>query len=166
MNFEIHTALRGLSGEKKVNSPFVGEMPRNRQPKDLPISLHNRADQWFDEKFGIRYRSKAIFITGSEFIAQSHAYSDQHVVRIVPLSSYKFCWSPLIKDLFSFGNSSNGATIEEYLDSGNYRQDGLEEALLSGNEIMLHCDQFIAIPTWMLKKNVQLPDFKGLIIKT
>lgn len=166
MNFETLTALRGLSAEKKLNSPFIGEMPHNRQPKDLPIDLHNRADQWFYEKFGVRYRSQAIFITGSEFVARSHAYSDQHIVRIIPLSGYRFCWSPLVKDLFSFGNSSNGATIEEYLASGDYRQDGLEEALSSGNEIMLQCDQFIAIPTWMLSKKTKPSEYRGLIITT
>lgn len=167
MTFEVNVALRGLSHGNPIMHPYIGETPKNRQPKDMPLDLHRRADNWFQVKFGIRYRSQALFITGSKFIAIAHAHanSEKHVVRIIPISAYSFCWSPVIKDLFSFGNSANGETIEEFLDSGKYSQTNLEEAIKSGNEIMLFCERYVAIPLQHLEKVSLTPtNYTGILL--
>lgn len=150
MTFEIFTAYRGISSDSRMDAPFIKKVRKNRVPRDIPIDVHLGADDWFFENFGIRYRSQALFITGNPVSASHYAASSRHIVRVIPLGEYKICWSPINSDLFLYGNHAKEETIEKYLELGRYQESDLEEAIKSGHEIMLYCDQYIAIPVHLL----------------
>jgi len=74
-------------------------------------------------------------------------------MRVVPLSTYRYSWSPTVSDLLFSATrlaTASAKAIEEYLDSAQYREIGLDEAHDTGNEVMLYCEQYIAIPVGLL----------------
>lgn len=116
--------------------------PKNRQPKDTPENIHLEMDNWFFEKFGMRFRSQATFVTGSLFVASNYG----NVRKIVPLEDYYFCWSKISKDLFGqFQIKSEFESIESMMNRLNFQCDDLNAAISSGNEIMIICQKFSAI---------------------
>jgi len=77
------------------------------------------------------------------------------VLRILPLSTYRYCWSEKVVDLLFLANELEHAALEEIevrLDQLGYREDGLAEASLKGHEVMLHCERCIGIPIGLLPK--------------
>jgi hypothetical protein len=77
-------------------------------------------------------------------------------MRIVPLSNYRYCWSPNLSDLLSVATKmahSSEDAIGAHLDSVGYCESGLAEAHAAGNEVMLYCDSCIAIPVDLLDED-------------
>ncbi len=134
---------RGLGEE---NSDFLTrDVRRARLPKNMPLVLHAAADAWFSQTFGVRYRSAAEFCTGDR--GQAAEYGN--VYRIFPIGGFQFCWSPKVRDLYEWANAQGRLDLppEEFvaeLASLNYRDDGLEEAIDSGCEIMVSCRRYHA----------------------
>lgn len=164
MTFETIFAYRGISTNDQMESPIIARTRKDRRPRDMPFEIHQRADDWFLKNFGVRYRSQALFVTGNKFIAGQYAYSPKHVVRIIPLGVYTFCWSKIYSDLFLYKNSVQNSTIEEYLDAGQYVEGDLKGAVASGNEIMLFCDQYVAIPVDLLDEPEDKKPQLGIIV--
>lgn len=149
-SFETLTFFRGLSARYNTQHPTIHEIRRDRRPKDSSIEFHNIVDGWFLSRFGVSYRSQALFLTSRKLTAQAYAATPDHVMRIMPLSDYRYCWSPNTSDLLFLARRLSGAgksEIEAHLESLCYREYGLAEAHLSGNEVMLHCERYITIPT-------------------
>lgn len=132
--------------------PFsINKCPVNRNPKDTDIDMHNIADAWFQSEFGTRYRSNAVFASGSH--AQAAEYG--HVYAIFPCGKFKFCWSPDVADMtkeFKWisvraRNDEDGGEgrMMEALANSNYGEQDLSFARESGNEIMIHCDEYIMV---------------------
>jgi hypothetical protein len=113
----------------------------------MPLQHHISADAWFESQFGVKYRSQALFVTGSWAAARLYAASDKHVVRIIPILPYRFCWSRSLRDLLEFFVSGAvSGNIGDFLTQNNYSESDLEGAHASGHEVMLHCLNYIAIP--------------------
>ena len=92
-------------------------------------------------------------MTSRSFSAGTYAANPDYVVRVVPVSSYRYCWSPLVSDLLFAANRLGSAPdheIESYLEAVQYREDRLEDAYTSGHEVMLRCEKYVAIPLRLL----------------
>ena len=148
-SFETLIFLRGVSARYDPQHPTIHKTRLNRRPKDSPIEFHNVADRWFYSRFGVLYRSQALLLTSRKLTASAYAATPAHVMRILPLSDYRYCWSPNAVDLLFAATKLKDASpseIEDHLTSLGYREDGLAEAHATGHEVMLHCDRYIAIP--------------------
>lgn len=148
-SFETLTFFRGVSARYNLQHPTIHRIRRDRRPKDASILFHNIADGWFRSYFGVPYRSQALFLTSRKLTAQVYAATPAHVMRILPLSDYRYCWSPNAVDLLFAAKKLEGANrseIEDHLVSLGYREDGLVEAHAAGHEVMLHCERYITIP--------------------
>lgn len=85
---------------KKVNlkRPIkIRKTRKNRRPKDTPAEIHDFIDDYFENKYGSRFRSEAIFATGSYATAKTYG----NVFIILPVGKYEVLWSPMVKDLYS-----------------------------------------------------------------
>ena len=120
--------------------------PRNRPPRDSTMENHKVADAWFFKNTGIKFRSNAIFAIGDADVAEG--YGD--VYRIFPKGQFSFCWSPEVKDMtnevFSNYEIDDFNTVKQFklaLESEllalEFQTTDLKEAIISDNEVMIHC---------------------------
>lgn len=117
--------------------------PVNRQPKNIPLPAHHRIDAWFTQQFGIPFRSRAVYGTGSLDKAQEHAGEAGEVALIRPNGDFSFCWSPNCYDLYGeYAMLDSDEQIEAMLEKLAFRAEALEQAIMSGYEIMLAADSF------------------------
>lgn len=134
---------------------FHGEVRKNRIPMTTPEAYHNLFNEYFEKKFGFKARSECLFTTGNKGFAKEYGAP----YLIFPIGPFEFIWSINIYDLFMEISRFNipqkpPEKITEYfkerlfgsLDDVNYQDTDLSEAIGSGNEIMVHCDQYYAIP--------------------
>lgn len=107
----------------------------NRMSVDSGASLHNRLDAFFDEKFGIKFRSSNIvFGSGSPVIASNYGTTGV----IYPIGNFKCCWSPDIEDLFTYVRG----IIVEYFSNVNDKDEKLYLAtLIAGTDGHTHIDE-------------------------
>lgn len=163
-SFETLKFYRGLRSGNSLTNPFIKRVRRDRQPKDLPIKVHHEADLWFIKRFGIAYRSQAVFLTGSKLIAQNYASTPSNVVRVIPLGDYSYCWSPKRKDLLFYCSENSSISINDYLEASDYQQTFLADAANCGNEVMLFCEQYLAIPVDLIEDAQQTSVSKTILL--
>lgn len=149
--FETLPFYRGFSNTRKPSTPLILKTRKDRVPLHMPKDLHSAANDWFNRKFGIQYRSQALFLTGSKFIAQNYAKDNGYVARILPLGAYRFCWSAKNSDLLFLRTKPDNVTVESYLEDSMYQEDELGAAQASSHELMLYCDTYVAIPIDLLE---------------
>lgn len=152
-SFERVPFFRGVSEKYQTDRPSVLSPRRDRRPRNSSYGFHGVADNWFDKRFGIAYRSQGLFLTPNVLSASAYAYSLAHVMRVIPIGGYRYCWSPKISDLLFAATrlaEAGAKEVEAYLDSAEYRETDLQEAHDSGHEIMLYCERYIAIPIELL----------------
>lgn len=117
--------------------------PINRPPKNIQESDHHHIDAWFLEHYGAPFRSGAIYGTGNFDKAVDHAGPEGEVAILRPNAEFTFCWSPHSYDLVGeYAQRDLTLSLDEFLESLAYQQHGLEEAILSGHEIMLISPSF------------------------
>lgn len=151
--FETLAFYRGVSSKYPTDRPSILTPRRDRKPKNSSEAFHTASDAWFDMRFGIRYRSQGLFLTSNINSAANHAATSAHIMRVVPLSSYRYCWSRTISDLLYTATqleSPSKEQIEKHLHEANYLESDLEGAHKLGNEVMLYCDRYMAIPIGQL----------------
>ena len=118
--------------------------PTDRQPKNIPVAAHRIIDQWFLERFGFNFRTRALFGSGSLEKATAHAEGGE-VGLIRPNSDFMFCWSPHSYDLFGeYAQLKSDDEIADLLEKLEFTTENLDQAIMSGHEIMLASDSFIA----------------------
>jgi hypothetical protein len=106
----------------------------------MPLGVQRLMDDWFETRFGVRFRQCSLFATGDISVARDHAKGGGEVRHLCPVSSYSFCWSPLCDDLFHmYEQTAATEPVEELLERLNFRCEGMADAIASGNEIMLVC---------------------------
>lgn len=54
---------RGFKSIPEIGA--IKKVRKDRKPRDLDINTHNKVDEYFYEKFGIKFRSQSLFCTGS-----------------------------------------------------------------------------------------------------
>lgn len=151
--FESLAFYRGMSDVYPIDRPTVVIPRRDRRPRNSSSVFHQAADRWFTSCFGIPYRSQAVFLTSHLDVAMTYAASPFHVMRVVPLSAYTYCWSSKVSDLLFAATEFADAppdVIQAFLTSAGYQDDGLEAAYASRHEVMLYCERYLAIPVGLL----------------
>lgn len=165
--FETLPFFRGVSSRYPTDRASI-QVPRgDRRPRHSGKSFHEAADKWFEVRFGVRYRSYGVFLTSRILSATTYGATPNHVMRVIPLSSYRFCWSPKVSDLLFAANQLDKAGREEidaYLDLAEYRESGLQEASATGHEVMLYCERYIAIPVSFLEAATFYGDSTSLVL--
>lgn len=117
-----------------------------RAPIHTNESLHNAADEWFFEKFGVRARSSTLMC--STDLSQARGYGATY--SIAPIGHYKAIYSKEIKDFheitahFPEGAEFSASDIRTWLESNNYIMTDdlskIEDGFLG--EVMLDCERF------------------------
>jgi hypothetical protein len=133
-------SIIGLSGKHMMY--FHKQVRTDRKPTGSSQLLHQTADAYFEETFGVKSRSNSMF-TFSEN-GGSSIYDNLCVV--FPIGNFKFVWSPDVRDMFAsaYGNTSD--QIRQWLERSNYQDDDFVGALKSYCEIMVTCGSYYAFP--------------------
>lgn len=132
--------LRGVRASSVPLAEFSKKNIRpDRKPMSTDLAMHHAMDNWFNEKFGFKARSAALFTTGDFKDARSYGA----VYAIFPIGDFRFIWSEVIGDLFI--SMRDPERMGEILDDANYKDTDLESALSSGHEIMLSCKEYYAL---------------------
>ena len=144
----------------------------NRRPLTTKSQVHELADDYFKHKFGIKFRSEAIFVSRSKSLAE--AYGDAYV--IFPLDHVDFAWSPKVEDFtyeahafnsrFSDGDKITNEDFKEFqkfMDGLEYhcnddslRNEYVKFTNLKKYEVMIKCDEYLAIRAEALPKVLDL----------
>jgi hypothetical protein len=149
--FESLSFFRGVSRRYPKDKPSIQTVRKNRSPRNSPLIFHKVADAWFRARFGLSYRSESLFVTSRVISAAAYAEDKTSVVRIIPISPYRFCWSPNVSDLlFAARRLTDRHEIESFLDKASYSEQDLNSAHASGNEVMVSCERYVAIPLALL----------------
>ena len=150
-----------LSGKRSSKVVFQREVRKNRKPKDTSKTIHDLANVYFKDKFGVEARNKSIFCTGD--LSETGRYGDTYL--IFPVGEYEIIWSPKVKDFtvhvtdkknfkkYSKAYHKIGTEeerekqlnqfIKDIVDT--YKTGDLKKAIKSKNEIMLICEEYIAV---------------------
>ena len=91
--FDFKTLKRGMKNKPKL---FIGNVRPDRKPTDTPLPIHEFMDNWFYKKFGVKFRSNAMFATKSQ---SARLYGDVYIV--FPIGEFKYCYSSTIDDLYA-----------------------------------------------------------------
>jgi hypothetical protein len=128
---------RGFS--KKIEGVSVQiSSPENRSPVSMPLGIQTEMDNWFENRFGMRFRQRSLFATGS-LEAATHYAADHGEVRVLrPIAPFCFCWSEQCADLYEeYENMPRDESIPELLQRLEFKCVDLDQALQSSHEIML-----------------------------
>jgi len=144
--------------KRKIRTYDIIIPRKNRKPLDTPKEIHDKFDELFKKEFGWKVRSEGVFCSGD---APSSAYGDLYY--IFPIGKFKYVWSPDIRDLTveleHFGilyaspdghyEKTDRKDIDEILPQlvSTYKDDDLQAALRSGNEISLKCKKYYVMNT-------------------
>ena len=162
-------AYRGIQINTLGDHPVFlkKDLRTDRHPKDTPKRVSGLMDDWFKKKFGIRFRSEAMFVTSKSYTASAFG----HVYIVFPIGDYDYCWSKVYSDLTD--DASDAVTnnvhrypeeykylvdkysnikkehLEEILEDGRYKfNKGLVEALTkTKSEVMIKCESYYALDT-------------------
>jgi hypothetical protein len=123
--------FRGLQ-TTKPNTLFKVACPIGRQPRDTEPEAHGAADDWFLHAFGVRYRSNALFGTGS--YRQASDYGS--VFAMFPIGDFNFCYSPVVDDLTgSLEDPAGYADDYSDPDDPDYEMDGDDYLAMVGDHV-------------------------------
>ena len=92
--FDFKTLKRGMKNKSDL---FIGNVRPDRKPMSTPLPIHEFMDNWFYEKFGVRFRSNAMFVTKSQGSARLYG----NVYIVFPIGEFKYCYSSTIDDLYA-----------------------------------------------------------------
>ena len=140
-----YLVFRGMKNKAEY---FKQSVRQDRLSKNMPKAAHNLIDEWFEEKFGFKARSTAVFAVGDFHTARAYG----PVYAIFPIGDFKYVWSGAVNDLFAdilpyiedddpklLKNS-----IDKFMSNAAYKNKNLLDGIDSNNEIMIHCDKYYA----------------------
>lgn len=122
----------------------------DRKPAATGQEKHDRINDYFEREFDHPYRN-GVFASGDTSMAGT--YGMVHV--IFPIGNFEFLWSDSVNDMAydikwgSVGGFQNVPPSQEVVDNvmstAGYTTGHLQDAILSGNEIMLWCKEYYAV---------------------
>lgn len=134
--------FRGFSKEIDQQTLMTAS-PKHRTPVNMPPHVQVEMDDWFEGSFGIRYRQRSIFATGSFDNALGYAGTFGEVRKIRPTGPFCICWSPYVVDLYiDYQNISSQESLTRFLARQHFSNEDLGNAAETGHEIMLVGDAF------------------------
>uniref|UniRef100_A0A6M3IR11 Uncharacterized protein n=2 Tax=viral metagenome TaxID=1070528 RepID=A0A6M3IR11_9ZZZZ len=124
-----HSKFLFRGSDKKTNyfDNFKSRIDRN--PKDMPVDIHNDFDFLFRKKFGWKARSEGIFATSKYNDADNYG---SFCYIFIPIGNFKFIWSKKVNDLYSKVNDSILVHIHDDDDYG-YDYDDLYSEGMKGH---------------------------------
>lgn len=139
------------------NGLFYGKRRENRKPKTTDPEYHDFLNDQFKEKFGIPYRN-GVFATGQSSDATFYG----KVYQFFPIGEFRFCWSPVIHDLYQeIEKIQTNPEYASYDDHeviihdeakkkliaivNTYKETNLVDAIRSKHEIMFFCDNYLMV---------------------
>ncbi|WP_300760225.1 hypothetical protein [Janthinobacterium sp.] len=161
-------AIRGMDQPGRVihtyNTPqahplhvHINTVRKDRKSLSTPDVYHRAIDGWMQDEFGIAARTGSVFVFGERSAHHTENYGQPYI--IFPRGDFKFLWSPVVGDLYDalimeFGPAFKMGRTDEvspeditrYVKSLQYTDEDFNLALQSGNEIMIECDEYYAIP--------------------
>jgi hypothetical protein len=155
-NVSVNQLLRGM---KPATGKYRHVTHANRIPRSTPLYIHQLNDDWFLQNHGHKFRSHhSLFCTGK--LDMAGEFGQQHL--IFPVGEISYAWSAEVDDLFKLykdklqddptqvpaetGVRVMGEILSGLLKKKAYQTDGLVDAIQSGNEIMIFCKEYYAIP--------------------
>lgn len=138
--------FRGFTGSVKFGLNENENLMRPRRPKHSNFFVHEIADQWFHDKFGIKARSETIFCTPN--CHQAATYGEAYEITVPDTMSYQLIYSLKVDDFINIEDEiddlENKDKIINWLESKDYTVlysfDRLP--IEFRGEIMLHCTHF------------------------
>lgn len=138
--------FRGFTGSVKFGLNENENLTRPRKPRHSETSVHDVADKWFYDKFGIKARSETVFCTPN--CHQAATYGEAYEITVPDTISYQLIYSINVDDFINIEDEiddlENEDEIIDWLESRDY-------AVLSSfdklpikfrGEIMLYCTHF------------------------
>lgn len=138
--------FRGFTGSVKFGLNKNENLMRPRRPKDSNFSVHEVADQWFYDKFGIKARSETIFCTRN--CHQAAEYGEAYRITVPDTMSYQLIYSVNVDDFIKIEDEiddlENKDKIIDWLESRDYAVVSSFDKLPIEfrGEIMLDCTHF------------------------
>ena len=117
-----------------------------RMPKDVPSLLHYTINEYFINNFGAPFRN-AMFCSGSQHLADFYG----NIYGVFPIGNFDFVWSPEVDDLYmewdEVEHDEHDVMVDNLMDevAQTYKNDNLEQAIKSNNEIMVRTRDYYAI---------------------
>ena len=91
--FDFKPLKRGMKNKPSI---LIDNVRSDRRPMSTPLPIHEFMDNWFYKKFGVKFRSNAMFVTKSQ---SARLYGDVYIV--FPIGEFKYCYSSTIDDLYA-----------------------------------------------------------------
>jgi hypothetical protein len=147
------TQLVNNTGYYKVDGLYKRQVRQDREPRDTKEDISKLIDDCFEEKFGVRVRSKGVFTTKKKIGTYGTPY------LFFPIGEYKYYWNPLyydlyasiknmdwynpnrIKKIFNYFKGSLKNNIKKFIDS--YQSDGLKDN--KDQEITFICKEYYLV---------------------
>lgn len=138
--------FRGFTGVINFGLNENENLIRPRRPRDSDYFVHEIADQWFDNKFGIKARSETIFCTPN--CHQAARYGEAYEITVPDTIKYQLIYSVKVDDFIKIQDEiddlENKDEIIDWLESKNYAVVSSFDKLPIEfrGEIMLNCTHF------------------------
>ena len=138
--------FRGFTGPVTFGLNKNENLMRPRKPKDSDLFVHKIADQWFDDKFGIKARSETIFCTRN--CHQAAEYGEAYEITVPNTMSYQLIYSSNVNDFIDIQDEVDDLKsknkIIDWLESKDYAVvSSFDELPIEfKGEIMLYCTHF------------------------
>ena len=145
--FRAHRLSEVPEQQGLLLNPYL-DMARN--PRNTSRELHDLADAWFKHKFGVNFRSRALFCTGNRVEAEDYCDDNHVLISIEPVGDHAFCYSPNCTDMYRHFKRVSAHPWQQdkvwkELDSLQYQlvnNAPWSTAALSGCEIMMYAQVF------------------------
>tara|TARA_R110000824_G_scaffold349411_2_gene536296 strand:- start:1407 stop:1847 length:441 start_codon:yes stop_codon:yes gene_type:complete len=137
---------RGVSKYYRVCTLENEYLKTPRLPRNVSVNVHNVADKWFYNKFGIKARSECIFCTPC--IEQAKEFGRPYEVSLAEGLEYVLVYSINVEDFieieFDIRDVSDDNEIILWLENKSYESVRSLEELPKGfqGEIMLYCEKY------------------------
>lgn len=126
-------------------TPYISEgeitrisSPSDRKPLNMPLEIQKEIDDSFEKAFGVRFRQRSLFGTGSLEIAKGYAKERGEVRILRPLEPFCYCWSPKSQDLYlEYTESLDNESVESMISRLCFQTENIAAAINQGHEIML-----------------------------
>lgn len=137
---------RGFVGSVEFGLNENENLTRSRKPRHSETCLHDVANQWFYDKFGIKARSETVFCTPN--CHQAATYGEAYEITVPDTMSYQLIYSINVDDLinirYEIDDLKNKDEIIDWLESKDYAiVSSFDELPIEfRGEIMLYCTHF------------------------
>lgn len=149
---------------------------KNRLPRDTSNTVHQIADDMFEDKFGWKARSQGVFATSDYTTALNYGGDQGEVFIFFPVGNYDFIYSGAIDDFIEIDIDIRHKWKEDKLEMSKeynevkekfireelwdniqtYKDDNLKHAIETKHEIIFNCNEYYLFKDAMLPKLIDL----------